>query len=100
MRNAATLEYLTADWLWYWPPGEMVERLAQWPVIWELGVVWAEWRRVYGRETPELAGALQLEGRWLPGALERVQRALPDCRPQDASWPPRRPGGLPRLGLL
>ena len=26
--NAATRKYLTTDWLWYWPPGEMVERLA------------------------------------------------------------------------
>jgi site-specific DNA-methyltransferase (adenine-specific) len=28
VRNAATRKYLTADWLWYWPPGEMMERLA------------------------------------------------------------------------
>lgn len=28
VKNAATRKYLTADWLWYWPPGEMVERLA------------------------------------------------------------------------
>jgi site-specific DNA-methyltransferase (adenine-specific) len=28
VRNAATRKYLTRDWLWYWPPGEMVERLA------------------------------------------------------------------------
>ena len=52
-------------------------------MIWELGVVWAEWRRVYGREAPELAGALELEGRWLPGALDRVHRALADCRPHE-----------------
>jgi DNA methylase len=26
--NAATRKYLTSDWLWYWPPGEMMERLA------------------------------------------------------------------------
>jgi len=26
--NAATRKYLTKDWLWYWPPGEMTERLA------------------------------------------------------------------------
>jgi len=26
--NAATRKYLTTDWLWYWPPGEMMERLA------------------------------------------------------------------------
>jgi hypothetical protein len=29
VRNAATRKYLTQDWLWYWPPGEMVERLAE-----------------------------------------------------------------------
>jgi hypothetical protein len=28
VRNAATRKYLTRDWMWYWPPGEMVERLA------------------------------------------------------------------------
>ncbi|MFF8325354.1 DNA methyltransferase [Rhodococcus qingshengii] len=28
VKNAATRKYLTQDWLWYWPPGEMVERLA------------------------------------------------------------------------
>jgi hypothetical protein len=28
VRNAATRKYLTQDWLWYWPPGEMLEKLA------------------------------------------------------------------------
>lgn len=28
VRNAATRKYLTQDWMWYWPPGEMVEKLA------------------------------------------------------------------------
>ena len=28
VRNAATRKYLTQDWLWYWPSGAMVERLA------------------------------------------------------------------------
>ena len=67
---------------------------AHWPVIWELGVVWAEWRRVYERDDPELAGALELQGRWLPGALERVHHALADCRPHEcilAATMPRRP---------
>ena len=27
VKNAATRKYLTRDWLWYWPPGVMVERL-------------------------------------------------------------------------
>jgi hypothetical protein len=48
---------------------------------------------VYERDVPELAGALELEGRWLPGALERVHRALADCRPHEcilAATAPRR----------
>jgi DNA methylase len=28
VKNAATRKYLTRDWLWYWPPGEMTERMA------------------------------------------------------------------------
>jgi len=28
VRNAATRKYLTQDWLWYWPPGSMVAKLA------------------------------------------------------------------------
>ena len=28
VKNAATRKYLTRDWLWYWPPGEMMERLS------------------------------------------------------------------------
>ena len=28
VRNEATRKYLTRDWPWYWPPGEMTERLA------------------------------------------------------------------------
>jgi hypothetical protein len=49
------------------------------PVVWELGTVWAEWRRVYERKAPELAGALDLQNRWMPGALARVQSALAPC---------------------
>ena len=52
---------------------------AHWPAIWELGVLWAEWRRVYSRKAPELAGALELAGRWAPGALDRVRRELAKC---------------------
>lgn len=29
VRNAATRKYLTQDWLWYWPPGIMVEMMAK-----------------------------------------------------------------------
>jgi hypothetical protein len=28
VKNAATRKYLTRDWLWYWPPGPMMELLA------------------------------------------------------------------------
>ena len=28
LSNAATRKYLTRDWRWYWPPGEMMARLA------------------------------------------------------------------------
>lgn len=28
VKNAATRKYLTADWLWYWPPGEAVKKMA------------------------------------------------------------------------
>lgn len=28
VKNAATRKYLTADWLWYWPPGQAVEAMA------------------------------------------------------------------------
>lgn len=28
VKNAATRKYLTRDWLWYWPPGEMLEKMA------------------------------------------------------------------------
>ena len=82
-----------------WPRGRELRPCwrAHWPVIWELGVVWAEWRRVYERDTPELAGALELQGRWLPGALERVHRALADCRPHEcilAATTPRRRASL------
>lgn len=29
VKNAATRKYLTRDWLWYWPPGESVEKMAR-----------------------------------------------------------------------
>jgi hypothetical protein len=41
-----------------WPRGRELRPCwrAHWPVIWELGVIWAEWRRVYGRDTPNSPG--------------------------------------------
>ena len=50
-----------------------------WPVIWELSTVWAEWRRIYDRPGPELAGALEWHNRYLPGALDRTRRELASC---------------------
>ena len=29
VRNAATRKYLASDWLWYWPPPQMMERLVR-----------------------------------------------------------------------
>jgi hypothetical protein len=52
---------------------------AHWPVIWELSTVWAEWRRIYDRPGPELAGALEWHNRYLPGALDRARRELAKC---------------------
>ena len=48
-------------------------------MVWELGTLWAEWRRVYDRTAPELGGALDLSNRWAAGTLERVYRALSKC---------------------
>ncbi|MBM4729823.1 hypothetical protein GS446_25050 [Rhodococcus hoagii] len=28
VKSAATRKYLTADWLWYWPPGAAIEAMA------------------------------------------------------------------------
>lgn len=33
VKNAATRKYLTGDWMWYWPPGDMVERMAAYAKI-------------------------------------------------------------------
>lgn len=29
VKNAATRKYLASDWLWYWPPGEAVQKMAE-----------------------------------------------------------------------
>jgi hypothetical protein len=48
--------------------------------VWELGNLWAEWMRVYGRKRPGLDGALTWHDRWLPNAAVRLERILRDCR--------------------
>ena len=54
-----------------------------WPAhmraIWELGALWAEWRRVYGRPRPPLADALVWHDRWLPGVAARLDAELAHC---------------------
>lgn len=29
VKNAATRKYLTSDWLWYWPPGDAVQKMSE-----------------------------------------------------------------------
>jgi hypothetical protein len=54
-----------------------------WPnhlaAVWELSTIRAEWRRVYDRKKPELAGALNWHDRWLPGVLARLEKAMHSC---------------------
>jgi hypothetical protein len=54
-----------------------------WPqhqeVVWELGNIRAEWRRIYERKRPELAGALNWHDRWLPGCLARIEPLMRAC---------------------
>jgi hypothetical protein len=47
--------------------------------VWELSTIRAEWRRVYDRKKPELAGALNWHDRWLPGVLARLEKAMHSC---------------------
>jgi len=48
--------------------------------LWELSTLRAEWRRVYDRKRPDLAGALAWHDRWLPGAGSRLEKILKDCK--------------------
>ena len=47
--------------------------------VWELGNLRAEWTRIYDRERPELAGALNWHDRWLPGVITRLEPVLRAC---------------------
>lgn len=55
VKNAASRKYLTRDWLWYWPPGIMVERMARYCAL-------------HGKAT--LRPYFTLDGRSLPHADE------------------------------
>ena len=50
-----------------------------WQAIWELSTLAAEWRRIYQRPAPDLAGALDFHDRWLPGVARRLTAIQADC---------------------
>lgn len=86
VRAAATRKYLTKDWLWYWPPGEMIQRLAAYAGEHGAGSGWPyysfdgrqpvtgkdwdalryKWRHAHGLtnvwQAPPLAGAERVRG--------------------------------------
>lgn len=61
-------------------PGYLRSLAPCWPnhreALWELGVLQAEWTRVYGGETAPLADAQWWHERWLPGALNRLKTTI------------------------
>jgi hypothetical protein len=50
-----------------------------WQAVWELSTLAAEWRRIYQRPTPDLAGALDFHDRWLPGVARRLAAIQANC---------------------
>ena len=50
-----------------------------WSAVWELSTLAAAWRRLYQRPAPDLAGALHLPDRWLPGVARRLAAIQADC---------------------
>jgi hypothetical protein len=50
-----------------------------WQAVWELSTLAAEWRRIYQRPAPDLAGALDFYDRWLPGVARRLAAIQADC---------------------
>ena len=55
VRNAATRKYLTQDWLWYWPPGEMIEARLLCERAW-CRIGWPFTRSMAGRRLPPRSG--------------------------------------------
>jgi hypothetical protein len=57
-----------------------------WPrhihAIWELSTLAAEWHHTYRAPRPDLARALELHDRWLPGTIRRVAAITSACQPQ------------------
>lgn len=90
VRNAATRKYLTQDWLWYWPPADMMQRLVDYanehgdPTGWPYysldgtrpvtGKEWAtmryKWNHVHGLTNVWQYGALRSSER-IRGGGER-----------------------------
>jgi len=57
-----------------------------WPrhihAIWELSTLAAEWHHIYSGTHPDLARALELYDRWLPGTMRRISGITRCCIPQ------------------
>jgi hypothetical protein len=47
--------------------------------LWELGALWTQYRRTYERPRPQAALALELNDRWIPGAMRRIDEATRQC---------------------
>jgi hypothetical protein len=50
--------------------------------LWELGNLAAQWRRIYDRERPNLALALEFFDRWLPSVMRHLADMTQHCTPQ------------------
>ena len=57
-----------------------------WPrhihAIWELSTLAAEWHHTHHARRPDLARALELHDRWLPGTMRRITSITRTCMPQ------------------
>ena len=51
-------------------------------MVWELSTVWAEWRRIYDRPGPELAGALEWHR---PARMPPSKNSQAKCRQSQVS---------------
>ena len=58
--------------------------------IWELSTLAAELHHIYGGERPDLARALELYDRWLPGTMRRIaaitRSCVPECAMRRRQW--------------
>ena len=49
------------------------------PVLWELSLAWAYWRRAYDRPKPSLPDAIYWHDRLLPGISTRLEPLMASC---------------------